>query len=88
MIAAPILDASELLSDPQAVARGSYVRVPHPTLGEMTIAGPPFRVASGDGGGWAARPAPALGADTAVLLSELGYAPAEQIALARAGVAL
>ncbi len=88
VIAAPILDASELLSDPQAVARGSYVRVPHPTLGEMTIAGPPFRVASGDGGGWAARPAPALGADTAVLLSELGYAPAEQIALARAGVAL
>lgn len=87
VIAAPILDASELLSDPQAVARGSYVRMRHPALGETTIAGPPFRVASGAGGSWEARPAPAPGADTAAILSELGYAPEEQIALARAGVA-
>ncbi len=87
VIAAPILDASELLSDPQATARGSYVRIPHPALGETTIAGPPFRVASGAGAPWEARPAPGPGADTAALLTELGYAPEEQIALARAGVA-
>ncbi len=42
----------------------------------------------GAGGGWEARPAPALGADTRAILEELGYASAEQIALARAGVAL
>lgn len=88
VIAAPILDASELLSDPQAVARGSYVRVPHPTLGETTIAGPPFRVAAGGDALWEARPAPAPGQHTVAILGELGYTPAEQVALTRAGVTL
>ena len=87
VIAAPILDASELLADPQAVARGSYVRIGHAALGETTIAGPPFRFASGARAQWEARPAPAPGAHTGELLTELGYAPEEQIALARAGVA-
>ena len=88
VIAAPILAASELLSDPQAVARGSYVRIGHPARGETTIAGPPFRIASGARAAWEARPAPAPGAHTGELLTELGYTPQEQIALARAGVAL
>lgn len=83
VMVAPILDISEAFEDAQAVARGSYVTVDQPGLGEHTIAGPPFRL----DGAWTVRPAPALGEHTFEVLTELGYTKDEQIALFRAGVA-
>ncbi|MDA0352644.1 MAG: CaiB/BaiF CoA-transferase family protein [Chloroflexi bacterium] len=93
VMCAPLLDVREAMADPQAVARGSFVEVDQPAgVGTTTIAGPPFRLRTGDTGdtaasaAWAVRPAPTLGQHTAELLSEAGYSGDEQIALFRAGV--
>jgi len=82
VMVAPVLDVSEALQDQQAVLRGSYVHLDQPGVGDHTLAGPPFRLEAA----WRVAPAPALGADTTAVLSELGYSADEQIALFRAGV--
>ncbi len=84
VMVAPLLDVSEALRDPQAVARGSYVEFEQPGMGTHLLPGPPFRLA----GTWRLRPAPDLGQHTEELLSELGYTRAEQVALFRAGVTM
>ena len=82
VMVAPVLEAPDVLSDPQAVARGSFVEVEQPEGGTSTIAGPPFRLPDA----WEARPAPRFAEHTTELLDELGYSRDEQIALFRAGV--
>ncbi len=82
VMVAPVLDVSEALQDEQAVVRGSFVELAVPSIGEHTIAGPPFRLEAA----WTAAPAPPLGEHTAAVLTELGYSVDEQIALFRAGV--
>ncbi|MDP6606689.1 MAG: CoA transferase [Dehalococcoidia bacterium] len=82
VMVAPVLEAPDVLTDPQAVARGSFVEVDQPGAGTTTLAGPPFRLDDA----WQARPAPQLGEHTADVLDELGYSRDEQIALFRAGV--
>lgn len=90
VMSAPVLDVSEILEDPQALARGSFPTVEQPGVGRVRVAGAPFRlggVGSEADRGWRARPAPCLGEHTEELLTELGYTTAERQALARAGVA-
>ncbi len=84
VMVAPLLDVSEALRDRQAVARGSYVAVEQPGLGEHLLPGAPFRLE----GAWSLRPAPDLGQHSGEVLSELGYSPHEQIAMFRAGVTM
>lgn len=84
VMVAPLLDVSEALRDPQAVARGSYVEFEQPGMGRHVLPGPPFRLA----GTWRLMPAPDLGQHTEEVLIELWYTPAEQVALFRAGVTM
>ncbi len=82
VMVAPVLDASEVVTDAQAVARESFVHRPVPGGGTTVIAGPPFRM----DGAWEAGPPPALGAHTDEVLRDLGYSTADRLALFRAGV--
>ncbi|MEV0178968.1 CoA transferase [Streptomyces sp. NPDC050625] len=68
--AAPVQSLSEVVRDPQVIARGTLLPVPG-YEGELVSLRPPFRLASmpelrND-------PFPALGADSHALLTELGY---------------
>ena len=86
LMVAPALDASEVMDDPQSVARRSYTTVEQPGVGGFVIAGAPFRMNGLDSEEWVGRPSPTLGEHTSELLGELGYSPDEQLALHRAGV--
>ena len=82
VLVAPVLEMPEVLADQQAVARGSYVQLEQPEVGNITLAGPPFHMPEA----WEARPAPRLGEHTVELLDTLGYSRDEQMALFRAEV--
>lgn len=82
VMVAPILDVAEAIVDPQSQARGSFVTQQQPGIGEVTLAGPPFRLDHA----FALHPAPRLGEHTVGLLDEAGFTRDEQIALFRAGV--
>jgi len=82
VMVAPVLSVGEAIDDPQSIARGSFERQQQPGIGEVTLAGPPFRFA----GAFALSPAPRHGEHTVELLDEAGYSRDEQIALFRAGV--
>ena len=73
----------EAAADPHLVARGTFHTDTHPVAGEYTfvkeagiVAGQPYRIR---------HHAPAVGANTAALLAELGYAESEIKELARIG---
>jgi crotonobetainyl-CoA:carnitine CoA-transferase CaiB-like acyl-CoA transferase len=74
-----------LLDDDHLRARGFWVTATHPVAGELTYAGPPWRI---DGDGWALhRTAPTLGQDTDRVLAELaGLSDDAVTGLRRAGV--
>lgn len=82
VMVAPVLDASEVAGDAQAVVRQSFVERELPGGGTTLIAGPPFRMADG----WEAGPPPRLGEHTDDILRDLGYSTTERLALFRAGV--
>ena len=74
----------ELLVDPQALANGALVTLPHPALGPVRQLGPPVRLS--DTPGNPLPPSPAIGEHTTEVLTGAGYAPAEIARLRAAGV--
>ncbi|MEU5867700.1 CoA transferase [Nonomuraea sp. NPDC047529] len=81
---APIYDVTDLASDPQYAALGTFVELPDEELGTVTLQNVLFRLSETPGQiRWPGRP---LGHDTDEVLGELDY-PAETVAALReAGV--
>tara|TARA_B100001142_G_scaffold329933_1_gene395184 strand:+ start:842 stop:2041 length:1200 start_codon:yes stop_codon:yes gene_type:complete len=82
----PVLDASELENDRQSVYRKSYITRKQDSIGDITIAGPPFRMNGLHSDAWQSKPAPSFSQHTNEILEEHGYSKQETIALFRAGV--
>ncbi len=66
--AAPSRDARDLYADSHLRARGAFVTVEHPDLGDLELVGPPFRI---EGRDLTPRRAPLLGEHTDAILSGL-----------------
>ena len=66
--AAPSRDARDLYADSHLRARGSFVTVEHPDLGDLELVGPPFRI---EGRDLTPRRAPLLGEHTDAILGGL-----------------
>jgi crotonobetainyl-CoA:carnitine CoA-transferase CaiB-like acyl-CoA transferase len=79
----PALRFDQLADDPHLQARSELVREDHPLLGSFLTLGSPVSV---PGQEMPLRSAPAHGADTDEVLSELGIGPAEVEALREEGV--
>jgi crotonobetainyl-CoA:carnitine CoA-transferase CaiB-like acyl-CoA transferase len=79
-----VQSAESLLDDPQLVGDGFFRGAAHPQIGPYVETGAPFRL---DGARPEHGPAPALGADTAAVLAEIGIDEAGWRELVRAGVA-
>jgi len=81
---AEIQSYDKVFSDPHLAARGFFWDAPHPTLGAIRQLGSPINFSRAetrrDGAG------PALGADSAAILAELGCSAEEVASLARRGV--
>lgn len=82
----PVYDASDVLNDPQMLAREWFQEVNHPELGEvLTYAGPPYRLSLTPSR--IVRRAPSLGEhNREIFCSELGLSLAELSCLKQSGV--
>ena len=81
---APVHDLAAALQSPFLAERGLVQSLPHPQRGDLRIVAGPYRL---DGTPPPpARAAPALGADSAALLDELGYGATEVAALQAARI--
>lgn len=82
---APVLSISELFRDPQLAHRGMWPAVTHPTIGEMHLMAPPFRLSGTPS--LQERPGPTVGADNDHVFGEiLGLSVDERRTLERDGV--
>jgi crotonobetainyl-CoA:carnitine CoA-transferase CaiB-like acyl-CoA transferase len=80
----PVNSIGEALQHPQLAARDAVFTLPHPLWGTVTHVASPLRLGDGP---QVRRPAPALGADTRAVLTELlGYDSLRLAHLAKAGV--
>ena len=82
---APVYDIADILQDPHFKARGTFVDVPDPDLGVVTMSAPTPRLSETPGAiRWAG---PALGAhNREVYAGELGLSDAEMERFSQAGV--
>jgi len=76
-----VLTLPEVFADPQTAAREMLLEVEHPGHGPVRMTGFPIKLTEAPCA--IRRPAPALGADTAAVLAELGLPPAELATLRR-----
>jgi crotonobetainyl-CoA:carnitine CoA-transferase CaiB-like acyl-CoA transferase len=85
LTAAPVYDIADILQDPHFKARGTFVDVPDPDLGVVTMSAPTPRLSETPGAiRWAG---PALGAhNREVYVDELGLSDAEMERFRQAGV--
>ena len=83
---APVKEVSEVIDDPQVLARGMLLDMQYPGTGNMKLAGLPFK-ASGMEAPQPVR-APLLGEHTEEILAELGYGKAAIDSLEHKGVIL
>ena len=67
----PINDLADVFSDPQVLARGMYVEMPHPTLGSIKQTGLPIKFSVTPGS--LQRHPPLLGEHNGEILAALGY---------------
>lgn len=81
--AAPVNDMAQALENPFPIATGMIRNTPHPVREDFRSFANPIKV---DGARLPTKAAPALGADTAEILKELGYDDTELEALAQQGV--
>ncbi|MFA7249889.1 MAG: CoA transferase [Dehalococcoidia bacterium] len=80
-----VKDIEEVFDDPQILANDMIAQYHQPGVGEVKAVGLPFRMSATAGEPWLHSPAPHRGEHTDEILGELGYAPAEVIALRKAG---
>jgi crotonobetainyl-CoA:carnitine CoA-transferase CaiB-like acyl-CoA transferase len=80
----PVCDAAELMTHPFVVERECLVELPDAEMGSLPMHNIPVRLSETPG--VLARPAPALGADTADVLDGLGIDETERAALRQRGV--
>ena len=80
---APVLEGDEPMRDPHLQARGAFGELPARDGGSIPALATPVRI---DDARNTFRPAPALGADTAAVLSEAGFSEAEIADLRERGV--
>lgn len=83
---APINSLSEVVADPQVVARKSIVDYQHPVAGVFRGVGTPWRLASDPEDRQARLPAPLRGEHSYDVLSEIGVSDTEIARLAEGGV--
>ena len=66
--AGPIYDIQQIMQDPQVKERDMFIRMEHPTLGEITVNGCAIKL--NDTPASVDTPAPALGQDNGEILKE------------------
>ncbi len=81
----PIYDMAQVFADPQVQDQALQRTVPHPTLGDITLTGFPYRL-GGEALPVRSHP-PLLGEHTTEILREAGYSDAEIDALVATGAA-
>jgi formyl-CoA transferase/CoA:oxalate CoA-transferase len=81
--AGPVLDVAEVFRDPQVLARGMLVELPHPELGVFRTTGLPVKLSRSPGS--VARRPPLHGEHSDEVLRECGLGAGEIEALRRAG---
>ena len=77
----PINSIAQALADPQAVARGLRIELPHPTAGTVPLVGMPIRMSASSPS--YERPPPLLGEHTDEVLREVAGLHADEIAALR-----
>jgi crotonobetainyl-CoA:carnitine CoA-transferase CaiB-like acyl-CoA transferase len=77
----PINSIAQALADPQAVARGIRIDLPHPTAGTVPLVGMPIRMSASSPS--YERPPPLLGEHTDEVLREVAGLHADEIAALR-----
>ena len=77
----PINTIAQALADPQALARGLRIDLPHPTAGTVSLVGMPIRMSASSPN--YERPPPLLGQHTDEVLHELAGLHADEIAALR-----
>lgn len=82
----PVLEPGEIEDDPHIRTRSMIIEQNHPACGKVKGIGPPIKFSQTPA--QPSRPAPALGQDTAGILSEIGYVPDQIEALENDGVIL